>query len=91
LALLIARGDQAHWMPSALGNVAWRVNLASAVFATAAVLAQFGLLLRLTGQWLPAFLQNWRRAWGWDKPSIWRATCRTWRDCTCARWDHWLR
>ena len=39
-----------------LGSVAWRVNLASAVFATAAVLVLYALLLRLTAQWLPAFL-----------------------------------
>jgi len=39
-----------------LGNVAWRVNLASAVFATAAVLVLYALLLRLTARWLPAFL-----------------------------------
>ena len=39
-----------------LGNVAWRVNLASAVFAVAAVLALYALLLRLTSRWLPAFL-----------------------------------
>lgn len=46
------------------GNVAWRVNLASAVFATAAVLVLYTLLQRLTSirqsketaQWLPAFL-----------------------------------
>ena len=47
-----------------LGNVAWRVSLASAVFATAAVLVLYALLLRLTAlrqaqdtaRWLPAFL-----------------------------------
>ncbi|MDY7078883.1 MAG: DUF2723 domain-containing protein [Chloroflexota bacterium] len=39
-----------------LGNVAWRVSLASAVFATTAVLVLYALLLRLTAQWLPAFL-----------------------------------
>jgi len=47
-----------------LGNVAWRVSLASAIFATAAVLVLYALLLRLTAlrqaqdtsQWLPAFL-----------------------------------
>ncbi len=39
-----------------LGNVAWRVNLASAVFAAAAVLVVYALLLRLTSRWLPAFL-----------------------------------
>ncbi len=47
-----------------LGNVAWRVSLASAVFATAAVLVLYALLLRLTALcqaqdtalWLPAFL-----------------------------------
>jgi len=39
-----------------LGNVAWRVNLASAVFATGAVLVVYFILLRLTAHWLPAFL-----------------------------------
>ena len=39
-----------------LSNVAWRVNLASAVFATAAVLVLYALLVRLTAHWLPAFL-----------------------------------
>jgi len=39
-----------------LGNVAWRVNLASAVFATAAVLVLYAIILRLTGRWLPALL-----------------------------------
>ncbi len=39
-----------------LGNVAWRVSLASAVFATGAVLVLYPLVLRLTGRWLPAFL-----------------------------------
>ena len=47
-----------------LGNVAWRVNLASAVFATGAVLVLYAILLRLTALrqaqgiawWLPAFL-----------------------------------
>ncbi len=43
-------------LSGAEGNVAWRVNLASAVFATAAVLVLYALLLRLTAQWLPAFL-----------------------------------
>jgi hypothetical protein len=36
--------------------VAWRVNLASAVFATAAVLVLYAIILRLTGRWLPALL-----------------------------------
>jgi hypothetical protein len=47
-----------------VGNVAWRVNLASAVFATAAVLVLYTLLLRLTevrqvqdsAPWLSALL-----------------------------------
>jgi len=39
-----------------LGNVAWRVNVASAVCATAAVLVVYAILLRLTSRWLPAFL-----------------------------------
>ncbi len=51
-------------LSGAEGNVAWRVNLASAVFATAAVLVLYTLLQRLialrqsqdTAQWLPAFL-----------------------------------
>ena len=51
-------------LSGAEGSVAWRVNLASAVFATAAVLVLYALLLRLTvhrwaqdtAQWLPAFL-----------------------------------
>jgi len=38
------------------GGMAWRVNLASAVFATVAVLVLYTLLLRLTVRWLPAFL-----------------------------------
>lgn len=44
------------------GNVAWRVNLGSAVFATAAVLTLYALLLRLAGRgggsvhWLPPFV-----------------------------------
>jgi hypothetical protein len=47
-----------------IGNPAWRVSLASAVFATAAVLVLYALLLRLAlprqaegaARWLPAFL-----------------------------------
>ncbi|MEA3342375.1 MAG: DUF2723 domain-containing protein, partial [Chloroflexota bacterium] len=39
-----------------LGNVAWRVNVASAVFATAAVLVVYAILLRLNSHRLPAFL-----------------------------------
>jgi len=47
-----------------LNNVAWRVNLASAVFATSAVLVVYLILLRLTSslsaqgvaRWLPPFL-----------------------------------
>jgi len=39
-----------------LGNVAWRVNLASAVCATGAVLVLYALLLRLTSRWLPALV-----------------------------------
>ncbi len=38
-----------------LGNVAWRVNLASAVFATGAVLVLYGLVTRLEW-WAPALL-----------------------------------
>ena len=38
------------------GSMAWRVNLASAVFAVAAVLVLYTLLLRLTVRWLSAFL-----------------------------------
>jgi hypothetical protein len=41
---------------SSAGNVAWRVNLASAVFATAAVLVLYALLLRLTQRRLISFL-----------------------------------
>ncbi|RLC88083.1 MAG: hypothetical protein DRJ03_03835 [Chloroflexi bacterium] len=39
-----------------LGNVAWRVNVASAIFAAAAVLVVYAILLHLTSHWLPAFL-----------------------------------
>lgn len=38
-----------------LGNVAWRVNLASAVFATGAVLVLYGLVTRLEW-WAPALV-----------------------------------
>jgi len=39
-----------------IGNIAWRVSLASAVFATGAALVLYALLTRPSGQWLPAFL-----------------------------------